>query len=401
MSGRGTDESAPVLREGLAQRGRDDSVSLERISDLIGSIYECVLDPRNWEATLASINREFTFASSALGIVPLRARAQTLNVSVGIDPEWLAVFNAYTADSVALWGGAERAQGFPLDEPIVGSHSAGFSARHTNRYFREILEPRGIVDAVMITIAREPSLMGYVAFNRHLSAGDIGEAEVNGLRLLGPHFRRAVTISNLFDMKAIEASTFGSVLDAVAFGVVLVDDSLRIVHANGSAEAMLAAGDPIESQRGTLALHSRSAIAALQDAVSRAAHDEIAMGQKGIGIPASRLEGEPCVIHVLPLRRGEIRHGLVQSAVAAVFVAPATASPSMPTDALAVLYDLTPAEARIFELVCEGLTQAEIADAIGIARSTVKTHLLRVFEKTGCRRQVELVKLAASLSLQM
>jgi DNA-binding CsgD family transcriptional regulator len=70
-------------------------------------------------------------------------------------------------------------------------------------------------------------------------------------------------------------------------------------------------------------------------------------------------------------------------------------------NALALLYDLTPAEARIFELVCTGRTQAEISFELGIGRSTVKTHLLRVFEKTGCKRQLDLLKLATSLSLTL
>jgi DNA-binding CsgD family transcriptional regulator len=35
---------------------------------------------------------------------------------------------------------------------------------------------------------------------------------------------------------------------------------------------------------------------------------------------------------------------------------------------------------------------------LGIGRGTVKTHLLRIFAKTGTRRQAELVKLAASLA---
>jgi DNA-binding CsgD family transcriptional regulator len=71
----------------------------------------------------------------------------------------------------------------------------------------------------------------------------------------------------------------------------------------------------------------------------------------------------------------------------------------MPADALALLYDLTPAESLIFELIANGQTPSEIAAMLGIAASTVKTHLLRVFDKTGCRRQADLVKLAASMSL--
>ena len=40
----------------------------------------------------------------------------------------------------------------------------------------------------------------------------------------------------------------------------------------------------------------------------------------------------------------------------------------------------------------------ETADALGIAETTVKTHLHRVFAKTGVSRQADLVKLAAGFS---
>jgi DNA-binding CsgD family transcriptional regulator len=85
--------------------------------------------------------------------------------------------------------------------------------------------------------------------------------------------------------------------------------------------------------------------------------------------------------------------------VVALFIAPASSPPRIPIDALALIYDLTPGESRILELVCEGVTQESISDALGIARSTAKTHLLHIFEKTGCGRQIDLVKLVARLSL--
>ena len=140
---------------------------------------------------------------------------------------------------------------------------------------------------------------------------------------------------------------------------------------------------------------------ALEAALVQATSDEAQLGYKGIGIPARRADGMPFDLHALPLRRGEIRPVLMQNAVVAIFIAPADSPPRLPTDALVLLYDLTPAEVRIFELICEGRTQAEIAAKIGIASSTVKTHLLRVFEKTGCSRQAELIKLAASFNLPL
>jgi DNA-binding CsgD family transcriptional regulator len=357
-----------------------------------------VLDPTRWNAVLAGICQEFAFASSILGILRLPSGASLHQVSVGVEPKWLTRIPEFGPEIVAIWGGAERVQQYPLDEPVVATQVAGRAALRENRYFREWVQPQGVVDSIAFAIVRDPTMVGNVSFGRHESAGEIGDFEVDGLRLLAPHVRRAVTISNLFDMKAIEASSYASVLDGFAFGLVLVDDNLKIVHANSVAQGMLGARDPIRSEQGTLTLAVRDAHAALERAVRQACSDESALGPRGIGIPARRCEGGPCVIHVLPLRRGEIRRGLGQRASAALFIAPATTPPSMPTDALALLYDLTPAEVRIFELLSSGMTQAEIAKHVGIAASTVKTHVLHLFEKTGCQRQADLLRLATTLA---
>jgi DNA-binding CsgD family transcriptional regulator/PAS domain-containing protein len=241
------------------------------------------------------------------------------------------------------------------------------------------------------------AMLHSIAITRAVTAGEV---EVGARRRLGPHFRRAVTVSNLFDLKAVEAQTFGAALDALAFAVILVDEQLGIVHANAAADTMLSESDPIHSVSGTLTLLAGPANDALRGAVERAAREELALGKRGIGIPARRRNGDPCIVRVQPLRRGEMYGGLGQRAAAAIFVAPATA-PHPPMEALSPLYNLTPAEARVFELICFGRKQREIAETLGIAKSTVKTHLLHVFEKTGCRRQVDLVKLAAGLSLSI
>jgi DNA-binding CsgD family transcriptional regulator len=67
-------------------------------------------------------------------------------------------------------------------------------------------------------------------------------------------------------------------------------------------------------------------------------------------------------------------------------------------DALAALYELTPTEARVLLEIASGKNRAAAADALGIADSTVKTHLARIFEKTGTSEQAELAKLVASLT---
>lgn len=55
--------------------------------------------------------------------------------------------------------------------------------------------------------------------------------------------------------------------------------------------------------------------------------------------------------------------------------------------------DLTPRETDVAELVVVGFTNPMIADKLGIANSTVKMHVKRIFQKADVNSRVQLVKL--------
>jgi DNA-binding CsgD family transcriptional regulator len=59
------------------------------------------------------------------------------------------------------------------------------------------------------------------------------------------------------------------------------------------------------------------------------------------------------------------------------------------------LFDLTPAEARLVVGLCAGQTLADYAGHSGTSLNTIKTHLKRVFDKTGEARQADLVRRVA------
>ncbi len=375
--------------------------SAERVSYLIGLVYDCVIEPARWEATLDAIRHELGFSNAVLVVWALPSGRFLLTVPAGVPPEWRARMAQHSDAAIQLWGGWQRVLEHPLDEPIIQSHATDRRTWVGNTMYENWGTPQGLIDMVSISFARDSTMIGSVGMGRHYSQGEIGEPEMAALRLIGPHFRRAAAISKLLDMKAVAAASFASALDSFAAAVLLVDEHLGLVHANAPANVMLEAGDPVHLHQGRIALPHAVASDALTSAVARCATSELELGQRGIGVPLRRRSGEACVAHVLPLRMGQIRPDLSPSATAAVFIAPAVSPPQLPGDALALLYDLTPAETRVFELLADGKTQAAIAAQLGIAPSTVKTHLLKVFQKTGINRQAELVRFASSLSLPL
>lgn len=62
--------------------------------------------------------------------------------------------------------------------------------------------------------------------------------------------------------------------------------------------------------------------------------------------------------------------------------------------ALARLFGLTRAEMRVLAHLAVDRTPAEIGRALGVSITTIRSHLKALFQKTGARRQPELVRLA-------
>src|SRR5262249_47745160 len=127
---------------------------------------------------------------------------------------------------------------------------------------------------------------------------------------------------------------------------------------------------------------------ALRDALLAALLDDV-IGS--VALPLTSRTGMRHVIRVLPLRASGHR-------AAAVFVDRATfEAPSCP-DLIRRAYQLTPAELRILFAIVDVGGVPQVAAALHVANSTVKTHLGRLFEKTGTTRQADLVKLVAAFS---
>jgi DNA-binding CsgD family transcriptional regulator len=64
--------------------------------------------------------------------------------------------------------------------------------------------------------------------------------------------------------------------------------------------------------------------------------------------------------------------------------------------AASAIYGLSPAQQKVAGLIVEGLSLGEIGDRLGISITTTRTHLTRVFDKTGVRTQPALVRVLLS-----
>jgi DNA-binding CsgD family transcriptional regulator/PAS domain-containing protein len=369
-----------------------------RLSELIGLIYDAAIDTRKWSIAMEAIRVELHCAISAFSLqMPIGTIA--VSVTTNIPQRYVDRMPGHILDVINQWGGIAALQARPLDEPYVLSQvnpdECDFEVT-TNRYSLEWRKPQGLIDVIAVGLARDARAMGSMQFARHEDVGPIGEREVEIMNLLIPHLQRAATINRMLDLSAVAQATFEAAIETLSVPVVLTDDQLRIVYTNSAGRRMLTRGDLINDRRGTLATATRLGTRALEIAIERASTDISTLGRKGLGIPIRPDEGPTGALHVLPLRQGS---ALAPGAVIAVFVAHTDTPFIAPTEIASALFELTPAEARVFGLIAEGLSVAEAATELGVEQSTVKTHVLRVYEKTGVRRRSELQRMASSLVL--
>lgn len=379
-----------------------DPISPQALSELVGRIYDCVLVPSRWPEALSAIRQALDCRTAALSLLALQELQELpsgrglLHVCDGIEPYWLERMADYGMDTIELWGGVEAYNTLPLLEPLVLSQLSPCNF-DDNRYYREWAKPQGLSDVLAVGLTRNADSVSVIGFGRHQSAGALGTRETSIVRLLTPHLHRAVVITRLLDARSIAATTFENVFDAIGTPIVVVDRGLKVMHANRAAQTGFERRMPLLVHKGCLATTSRGATAALSAAIRRIGDDEGSIGAQGLGVPVVS-DGEPCVLHILPLKGERLRHGVPAEAVAAVFVASRATRAKAPADLVQALFGLTTAEGKVYERMAAGLTVEETAVKLGVAPSTVKTHLLRVYEKTGTRRRGELMALAASLA---
>jgi DNA-binding CsgD family transcriptional regulator len=165
---------------------------------------------------------------------------------------------------------------------------------------------------------------------------------------------------------------------------------------------MLGTGDLLRSVGGRLVAGDGQVEQSLRETAAAAANGDEVVGSASVVVPLRARDDERYVAHMLPLTGGARRHaGEAWAAAAALFVRKAELQYPSPPEVIGKTYDLTPAELRVLLGIVEIGGVPEVAAAFGIADTTVKTHLGRLYAKTGTGRQADLVKLVAGFAMPL
>jgi DNA-binding CsgD family transcriptional regulator len=168
---------------------------------------------------------------------------------------------------------------------------------------------------------------------------------------------------------------------------VQLDAEGRVVWLSPTAKAALAEDDDLVIRNGKLRVRDSRTDRKLQAAVHWAAGlDSAYMSTRGaVPVLMDAGDGLPTKIWWVIVNAGLIHFSFGDNRIS-----------EQRLDVAALVYGLSPAQKQLGGLVAEGLSLNEIAGRMGITANTARTHLQRVFDKTGVRTQPALVRVLLS-----
>jgi DNA-binding CsgD family transcriptional regulator len=368
----------------------------ERLSELIGDIYDAAIDPALWNDV---VGRAGFFVGGQVATIfsksPIAANGHVYYES-GIDPEYRRLYFEQYLKLDPTTAGQYFAD---VGQPVSVTDLMPYDEFQETRFYNEWVKPQGLVDFVSTVLDKSATTAALFGVFRYERDGLVDDETRARMQLIAPHIRRAVLIGRLIDLKAAESASLADTLDGISSGLCMVDGAGRLVHANAAGRRMLDAGDPLFALEGRIAARDLRADRALQDVFTAAQGGDAAVGTQCIALSLTAQNGTHHVVHVLPLTSGARRSaGRSYAAAAAIFIRRAALEQVALPELIAKTYRLTPTELRVLLAIVEVGGVPQVSTVLGIAETTIKTHLRRVFIKTGAERQADLVKIVAGFA---
>lgn len=177
------------------------------------------------------------------------------------------------------------------------------------------------------------------------------------------------------------------VLDAIAHGVLLVEPDGTLLQANHSARMHLAATQALSLSAGRVRAQPGADATCLRGLLADASSGRAGLAVLGggtISVAAIPVGSPTATDRHAPAACRSPAEGAQAGAVALVLSRAPTES-GWVLSRFARHHELTPAEVQVLSLLCQGFNAPETATRLGVAVSTVRSHVRSLCAKTGSR----------------
>ena len=261
--------------------------------------------------------------------------------------------------------------------------------------YQEIYRPIGIGASLGTVLLHSPQHFVPLGMMRAKHRGAYEPEMLTTLSRALPHLKRMVQIMLRLNDMETRAGVDEALWNRFRHGIVLLENSGRILWSNAAADTMLSRGDGLIVRGGVLQAPVAEDNAALSKLIGEAADTARRCGfGSGGALALPRESRRPLAVLVAPFSIDRAVHNMpLRRPAVVVLINDPECDQRAPVEMLAQLYRLTRRETALAGLLLQGLDLREAAGRLEVSMPTVRTHLRQIFEKTGTRRQAQLVSL--------
>jgi DNA-binding CsgD family transcriptional regulator len=371
-------------------------IAEEKLIALIDLIYEAALDNDLWPSMVEKIADAVGTAQAAISSADRQAKIATV-IAPRVDPNLLAIWRDHRA---FLDPFCSRAILRPTGEIYTLDSLVSREEFAASAVFKEVWQRANWSLATAATnLVAEDTFCALIGISNTPGQDFLSQEQLRLFKTITRHVGRSVRMSRelwKLDLANLVVEEQFEILPDCA---MLVDPWGRVVLANAAAKRMLDARDGIILDDGRLTVSS--APDALQRLVASCAQASPGLGGPGGEMVVPRtFPLSPVNMIVAPLRSrarlADVPWIGFGRPVAIVTVSDPDLDRQQREEKLRRLFGLTNAEATLAAEILKGDGRRAAAQRCGITDGTAKTHLAHIFEKTGTRRQAELIRVLLS-----
>jgi DNA-binding CsgD family transcriptional regulator/PAS domain-containing protein len=374
-------------------------VSMETLSALIGRIYEAALEPGRWNEVLEAFSTAIGGAGTALYPHDFQVEgaiadeSQHVSSFVRIEAGHLSAYGAYYIQR-NVWAKNETMlkPGVPVTSEML------YPDRELPRteFYCDWLRPQGLRYSLGGTLLQEGSVAYKFSCLREERRGPFTESDLALYRLLVPHLQRALAWRANYQRLGRVASASQAAMELMPMGVWLLDADLHVIHANGRARALAQRRDGIRDSGKAMPHATQPDDDGRLQRAARAAVGRNAPIRTSEAMTLRRYDFRPplqALVTPLPTALGAFGDRPV---CALTVTDPEDFDPTS-QEVVSRMFGLTPAQSQLAIALASGESLRRYAERRRIAYETARTLLKQVMERTGVRRQTDVVRLILAL----
>lgn len=267
---------------------------------------------------------------------------------------------------------------------VVGQQLCPDHQLFRSEFYNDWLKREGVFHAIGGVIIRDGAWCSKVSVLRSKERGCYSSKDYEMACTLMPHMQTAVELHNRIARLESVLDNALDALDRLPLGAVLLSAEGKVIFQNRSASLLLARGDGLSvAQEGRFIASNKEDAVRLKSVITSALSLNVfaSIHKNGFMLIRRKSGADPYQLLVSPFRNSEFSES-EQKPAAVIFITDPDTGFRPRAEAISALFNLTPQEGRVAELITDGHSVATSSELLEVTIGTLRQHLKSIYRKT-------------------